>query len=328
MPRTHRLTSVLAGRGKAVAAAAAAAAVLAGGGAASAAALASAPSASAATHVANHHSAAIKAAAKTASAKSGAAKSAPALAAPAPAKSAPVLAAPANSAPTKSAPTKSAPAQHSAPAMAFAPATPAASAAPAPAPAKPAAPAAAQPGAVAKPAAPAPAAPAAAPAPAAPAAAPAPAPAPAQPFRVYDSVTPSAIPSGAAVATYADGGYAVNPAQVAGRNVTWIDTNGSDPRASALDVEPGDATPAMAANWTWHKLHNAANSIAIIYTMRSEWPAAQAAVATLPAPMQSHVRWWIADPTGVPHIVPGSSATQWYWGTNYDITRALPGSGL
>ena len=154
------------------------------------------------------------------------------------------------------------------------------------------------------------------------------APAPAQPFRVYDSVTPSAIPAGAPVATYADGGYAVNPGQVAGRNVTWIDTNGSDPRATALDVEPGDATPAMAANWTWHKLHSAANSIAVIYTMRSEWPAAQAAVATLPAQMQSHVRWWIADPTGVPHIVPGASATQWYWGTNYDITRALPGSGL
>jgi hypothetical protein len=84
----------------------------------------------------------------------------------------------------------------------------------------------------------------------------------------------------------------------------------------------------MAASWTWQKLHSAANSIAVIYTMRSEWPAAQAAIATLPAQMQSHVRWWIADPTGVPHIVPGASATQWYWGTNFDITRALPGSGL
>ena len=41
--------------------------------------------------------------------------------------------------------------------------------------------------------------------------------------------------------------------------------------------------------------------------------------------MQSHVRWWIADPTGVDHIVPGASATQWYWGHNYDITTAKPG---
>jgi hypothetical protein len=282
MPRTTRLTSALAGRGKAVAATAAAAAVLAGAGAASAAALtSSAPAA----HVADHHSAAVKSAAV--------------------AKSAPARTAPSNDTAAKSA----------------APATAALAA-------KPAAPAHA-----AAPAAPAPAAPAAArPAPAAPAAVPAPAAQPApqpQPYQVYDSVTPSAIPAGAAVATYADGGYAVNPAQVAGHShVTWIDTSGSDPRAAALDVEPGDATPATAANWTWQKLHAAAGSIAVIYTMRSEWPATQAAIATLPAAMQHQVRWWIADPTGVNHVVPGASATQWYWGSSYDISTAMPGSGL
>jgi hypothetical protein len=41
--------------------------------------------------------------------------------------------------------------------------------------------------------------------------------------------------------------------------------------------------------------------------------------------MHSHVKYWIADPTGSPHILPGSSATQWYWGANYDITQAAPG---
>jgi len=51
----------------------------------------------------------------------------------------------------------------------------------------------------------------------------------------------------------------------------------------------------------------------------------QAAIAALPSSMQSHVRWWIADPTGVPHLVPGSSATQWYWGSGYDISTASPG---
>ena len=159
----------------------------------------------------------------------------------------------------------------------------------------------------------------------APAAAPAPAP-PATPYQVYDSVTPTQIPAGARIATYADGGYAAGPAAVAGRShVTWIDTNASDPRAAALDVEPGDATPSQAATWTWQKLHNAAGDLAIIYTMRSDWPATQAAIATLPAAMQHQVRWWIADPTGVPHIVPGASATQWYWGSNYDITSATPG---
>ena len=130
------------------------------------------------------------------------------------------------------------------------------------------------------------------------------------------------------MATYADGGYAVNPANVAGRHVTWIDTNGSDPKAAALDVEPGDATPQQAAAWTWNKLHDAAGQIAIIYTYRADWPAAQAAIASLPQAMQHQVRWWIADPTGVPHVVPGAQATQWYWGHNYDISTALPGSGL
>jgi len=56
--------------------------------------------------------------------------------------------------------------------------------------------------------------------------------------------------------------------------------------------------------------------------MLSEWPAVKAAVAKLPAKMRSHVRYWIADPTGYPHLVPGSSATQWYWGTGYDISTA------
>ena len=58
--------------------------------------------------------------------------------------------------------------------------------------------------------------------------------------------------------------------------------------------------------------------------MRSEWPAVKAAVGKLPAKMRSHVRYWIADPTGTPHIVPGSDATQWYWGSSYDISKATP----
>ncbi len=107
--------------------------------------------------------------------------------------------------------------------------------------------------------------------------------------------------------------------------VLWIDTNGSDPRANVLDVEPSDATPPQAAAWAATRLSHDPNGTAVIYTMRSEWPAVQSAVASLPASVRSHVRYWIADPTGQPHIVPGSSATQWYWGTNYDISTASPG---
>jgi hypothetical protein len=152
-------------------------------------------------------------------------------------------------------------------------------------------------------------------------------PAPAKPYQIYDSVTPSGIPSSQhVVATYATGPYAASPSQVSGRGkVLWIDTNGSDPKANVLDVEPTDVTPPGAATWAKARLSADPNSTAIIYTMRSEWPAVQSAVASLPAQMQSHVRYWIADPTGVPHIVPGSSATQWYWGNNYDISTASPG---
>jgi hypothetical protein len=59
--------------------------------------------------------------------------------------------------------------------------------------------------------------------------------------------------------------------------------------------------------------------------MLSDWPAVKSAIATLPASMQHRVQWWIADPTGHAHIVPGAQATQWYWGPNYDISSAAPG---
>lgn len=93
----------------------------------------------------------------------------------------------------------------------------------------------------------------------------------------------------------------------------WIDTNATDPHASVLDVEPGDATPAAAAHWAHRKLRAQPHALARIYTMRSEWAAVRVAVGELPSPMRSYVRWWIADPTGIPHIVPDADATQWYW---------------
>ncbi len=87
---------------------------------------------------------------------------------------------------------------------------------------------------------------------------------PTKPYLMYDSVTPSAIPSGKVAAAYATGGYAASASQLKGHgSVVWIDTNGSDPKASALDVEPGDATPTQAA--TWAKSGSA--------TTRRLWPA-------------------------------------------------------
>ncbi|HUC58219.1 MAG TPA: hypothetical protein VMA95_12515 [Streptosporangiaceae bacterium] len=148
---------------------------------------------------------------------------------------------------------------------------------------------------------------------------------PAEPYLIYDSTTPSALPSQHVAAAYATGSYAASSAQMAGhKQVVWIDTTGHDTSASALDVEPGDATPGLAANWAYHRLSQHPGSLAVIYTMRSEWPAVQSAVGQLPQHIQDRVRWWIADPTGVPHVVPGAAATQWYWGSSYDITTATP----
>jgi hypothetical protein len=146
-----------------------------------------------------------------------------------------------------------------------------------------------------------------------------------QPFEIYDSATPAAIPAGVMCATYATGDYAVPAAEMAGRPTIWIDAWGTDPAASVLDVEPGDATPSMVPQWVSEHLALEPSDNARIYTMLDEWPAVQQAVSTLPASMQARVRYWIADPTGVPHMVPGASATQWYWGPNYDISTADPG---
>ncbi len=147
----------------------------------------------------------------------------------------------------------------------------------------------------------------------------------ARPYTMYDSVEPGSLPAGQPAAAYATGAYAAQPSQVTGhRALLWIDTNGSDPGANVLDVEPGDASPAGAAQWAQQRLSTHRDSTAIIYTMRSDWQQVRENVAHLPSWMQSKVKYWIADPTGVAHIVPGSSATQWYWGSHYDITTANP----
>ncbi|MBO0802871.1 MAG: hypothetical protein J2P25_07325 [Nocardiopsaceae bacterium] len=154
---------------------------------------------------------------------------------------------------------------------------------------------------------------------------PAPAPQPAKPYTIYDSIHPSTLPAGQQVAVYSDGDYQASSADVSGRhNVLWIDVNGSNPSASVLDVEPGNASPSTAAQWVRERLTSQPHAVAIVYTMLDEWQQVKDAIGTLPGQMQDKVRYWIADPTGVPHIVPGSSATQWYWGPDYDKTMALP----
>lgn len=148
----------------------------------------------------------------------------------------------------------------------------------------------------------------------------------AKPYLIYDSVVPETIPAGQVVATYATGAHPIPTSAVAGRRtVIWIDTLGTDPSANALDIEPGCASPSQAASWVRARLTAQPHATAILYTTIAQWSTVQADVATLPPSMRAKIRWWIADPTGSPHIVPGSQATQWSWGSNYDISTALPG---
>ena len=138
-------------------------------------------------------------------------------------------------------------------------------------------------------------------------------------------MTPSSLPANKAAAVYANGAYAASACQMAHhKNVLWIDTNGSNPSANVLDVEPGDATPAGAATWVQQRLVRHPHDVAIVYTMMSAWDDVKSNVGHLPSWMQHKVRYWIADPTGTPHVVPGSNATQWYWGSSVDITTANP----
>ena len=149
----------------------------------------------------------------------------------------------------------------------------------------------------------------------------------AKPYLIYDSVVPQAIPAGQVVATYSTGAHPIPTSAVAGRQtVIWIDTLGTDPSSSnALDIEPGCASPSQAAGWVRARVTAKPHATAILYTTISQWSTVQADVASLPSSMRAQIRWWIADPTGSPHIVPGSQATQWSWGSSYDVSTALPG---
>jgi hypothetical protein len=134
---------------------------------------------------------------------------------------------------------------------------------------------------------------------------------------MYDSVTPTAVPKDKMLATYVDGPYAQPQASKYSPNpVVWIDTNGTAPKkAQVLDVEPGDATPASAANWTQTRLDSNPGAHTVIYTMTSQWDATKAALKAKLSPDQyKKVKWWIADPTGTKHDLKGADAVQWWWG--------------
>lgn len=138
-------------------------------------------------------------------------------------------------------------------------------------------------------------------------------------YQQYDSAQPDLIPAGHAVALYRNGRYAATQKQ-ADRfsSVMWIDVNGSDLAAGVLDVETGDASPAGWYEWALHRSELHPGELLRAYCNLSTWPAVKAETARLPAEARRLVRYWVANPVGRSHLVPGSDATQWFWGQDWD----------
>lgn len=119
---------------------------------------------------------------------------------------------------------------------------------------------------------------------------------------MYDSIEPLQIPTlsvkpGIMVAGYVNGGYAWSPS-VWGRwprNIeVHIDVNGTNPQdADVLDVETGDATPAMVPGWIHRRMNTYHGKRACIYTNISNLEKVAQACQGMHG-----VDLWLADPDG------------------------------
>ena len=133
---------------------------------------------------------------------------------------------------------------------------------------------------------------------------------------IYDSVTVSALPfhSDAIYLGYVDGAwpnYAAVKARFPNNRVLSVTTTGFT-KADICDVETGDASPQIARLGVQNGLYDT------VYSARSNLAPLDAALRGLAW------HWFCADWTGVPHLVPGSVATQYAdppaSGGNYDIS--------
>jgi hypothetical protein len=139
---------------------------------------------------------------------------------------------------------------------------------------------------------------------------------------ICDAVQIAALPPCAAYLAYVDGRYRTYSALHAKyptATILTVSTTGQT-AADILDVEPGNAQPPRARLWVTSGLGSAMGDI--IYSDRADYPRLQKALAGL------SWKWYAADPTGAPHIVPGSIATQYAWPRhgspgNYDISLSV-----
>ena len=139
------------------------------------------------------------------------------------------------------------------------------------------------------------------------------------PRLMYDAVTPSRIPAGAAlVAGYVNGKFAnldglrshCPHAVIVGISVT-----ASADLGDVLDVETGDATPAQAPGWV--KKRRAAGADPTVYCNESTWPSV---LAAFKAAGVAQPHYWIAKWDGSANIPAGAVAKQFQTGAGFDVS--------
>src|ERR1035441_1420864 len=141
---------------------------------------------------------------------------------------------------------------------------------------------------------------------------------------MYDSVNPDRIPADAqAVAGYVNGNYVTYPTLEqrwpnAHKVSISISANGD---ADCLDCETGDASISQAAAWV-RRQHARGLARPIVYTSTSNVPALLAALEN-DGIKRSEFLIWSAHYTGVPHIEPGSDATQYEENAGQDLDYSL-----
>jgi hypothetical protein len=147
---------------------------------------------------------------------------------------------------------------------------------------------------------------------------------------IYDAVDASALPRDAALCLYyVDGKYAnYNAVRARCPDATLIGvttTSSGSLNAQVYDCEKGNGNAVSAALWASEKVRQGQRPTIYCSRIGSPgygWPDVQQQVANLK--LVGQVDYGIADYTGTPHLVPGSSFTQYAnppsSGGDYDIS--------
>lgn len=134
---------------------------------------------------------------------------------------------------------------------------------------------------------------------------------------MYDGINIGLIPATASdILCYTDGRYAnvsAAKARFPQATIHTISAIGTTP-SEWIDVEPGCVWPPSSAVELWLRWRNKG-----FYTNLSGRKILQSLLLPGEQP-----EWFIADPTGIAHIVDGSIATQYQWTPGYDVSLTTP----